>query len=171
MRWIWQRGSSGRAGELEGVGQTLANQMRAMLQQAIAEDAIRVRQHAHTEEWISVVRNGLYRGVCGFNVSVPAEFQMALVDRGDRMIFHSVGRMTLTLIYGSDCVVIESRSEYPRLPMPMSVQIWREANGSLRFRAVPDAPIFTKEIMTQAEFLASVLRMACNQDLDEGTHC
>jgi len=67
----------------------------------------------------------LYRVVSGFNVEVPEEFQMALLDRGDRMVFHAGDRKTLTLIYGNDCVVIESKSDYPRLPLPMSLRVWR----------------------------------------------
>jgi hypothetical protein len=117
------------------------------------------------------LRQGLYGGVRGFNKGVPVELQMALLDRGDHVVFHAGDQRTLTLLYGKDCVVIESKSEYPRLPMPMSLQIWREAGGDLRFRAVPDSPVFPKEIMTQAEFLLSVLRMACNRDFEGSAQC
>jgi len=168
MPW---KGPKKQPPELEGVGRAVAEQARTLCQQEIAKEMAREHEHMQTEEWISVVREGVYQVVRGFNKEVSVELQMALLDRGDGLVLHAGVQRTLTLLYGNDCVVIESKSEYPRLPMPMSLQIWREPGGDLRFRAVPDSPVFPQEIMTEAQFLSSVLRMACNQDFDRRAQC
>ncbi len=171
MRWMMSRETVRRPPELESAGRAVAVQLRTIYRQAFAERVEREREQTQNEAWVCALRSGLFRAVRGFNVETPAEYQMALLDRGDRVVFHVGGQQTLTLIYGEDCVVIESKSEYPRLPMPMVLRVWRDLSGDLRFRAVPDSPVFAREIMTQAEFLLSVLRMACNQNFDGGAAC
>jgi hypothetical protein len=171
MRWILRKEPTRRPPELESAGRAVAEQLRSLYDRVVAERAQQEREQAQTDEWVVGLREGLFRVVRGFNVEVPDEYQVALVDRGDRLVFHAGERKTLTLIYGENSVVIEAKSDYPRLPVPMSLRIWREPGGELLFRAVPDCPVFPKEIMTQAEFLTSVLRMACNQNFDEVADC
>lgn len=170
MGWLTRKEFPGPP-ELECAGRALAGELRTLFERTIAERSEREREREEREDWVMALRTGLFRVVSGFNVEVPEEFQMALLDRGDRMVFHAGDRKTLTLIYGNDCVVIESKSDYPRLPLPMSLRVWRGSGGDLRFRAVPDSPAFPKPIMTQAEFLSSVLRMACNRDFADGAKC
>ncbi len=166
-----RREPSSRPLEFERAGRAVADQLRSLYRQSVEEQKAREREQMQTEEWVLALREGLFQAVRGFNVETPAQYQMALLDRGDRIVFHAGDRKTLTLIYGEDCVLVESKSDYPSLPMPMSLQVWREADGELRFRAVPDAPVFPREIMTQTEFMLSVLRMACNRNFDEGMSC
>jgi hypothetical protein len=157
--------------EFESAGRAVAEQLRSLYRQSIAEQEAREREQTQTEEWVIALREGLFRAVRGFNVETPSQYQMALLDRGDRIVFHTGDHKTLTLIYGEDCVLVESKSQYPSLPMPMSLRVWRAPDGDLRFRAVPDAPVFPSEIMTQTEFMLSVLRMACNRNFNEGMSC
>ncbi len=171
MRWLTWKEPPKHPPEFEGAGRILAEQLRPLFDRAVAEEAERDWEQEQTDGWTSALREGLFEVVRGFNLVAPLDFQVALVDRGNGLVFHAGDRKTLTLMYGEGRVVIESKSDYPRLQMPMSLRVWRAEDGELRFRAVPDSPVFPRPVMKQVEFQASVLRMACNQDFNGNGQC
>jgi len=146
----------------EEIGKQIAGEFDGFFKVAarrVLEDEERARQTAETME---TLRSAIYRAVCGFNTRAPREFQLAILDRGDRLIFNSCGQFTLTLSYGMRQVMIEAEGESLRGMSTMVLDLWRE-DGALRFRAIPDAEMFPAPILTEDQFVCSVVRMACNR--------
>lgn len=121
-----------------------------------------------TQQRLSVtgtLRAAVYRSVNSYNERAPLEFQVVVLDRGDRLLFRVLGQLTLTLHYGSEQVMLEMSDGGAQAAKPMTLEVWRDGEG-LRFRAVPDSDLFPAAILTEVQFVYSVIRMACSRSFD-----
>lgn len=166
--------SKRRALEPEEVGKQIAEELREVFQENQAEARAEARECARVRETNLQIRMALVRAVDGYNDHAPPECHLAVLDRGDRLLFSAAGRFTLTLRYGTDRVMIESSGVEAHGVGPMTVAVWRrvgERDGGLQFRAVPDSPVFPWQIMNETQFMYSVLRMACDQQFGGRPGC
>ena len=112
-----------------------------------------VRQTLH-------IRTSILRAVDGYNERAPRSFQLAVLDRGDRLIFNSSGVFTLTLLYGVHQVMLDPTGEEVAGPVPLILEVWPKGDH-LCFRSVPDSPLFPGPVISEDQFICSVIRLAC----------
>ncbi len=168
------RKSKSRAQEPEEVGKQIARELRQIFEKNQAGAKAEERECARMREINLRIRMALVRAVDGYNDHAPRKSHLAVLDRGDRLLFSAAGRVTLTLRYGSDEVVIESSGVEAHGVGPMAVAVWQGLNKrdrELRFQAVPDAPVFPWKILNERQFVYCVLRMACNHRFAELPNC
>jgi hypothetical protein len=162
MRWRLPSGGQSP----EEVGRQIAAEVNVLLLPARARQEAEAREQRACRETVNQLRMALLRAVDSYNQEVPGPFHVAILDRGDRLLFNASGRFTLTLIYGMHQLQLEGRGEQTRRLLPMVVDMWR-SDGALRFRSVPDSPYFAGPILSEDQFLQSVLRMACDCRFDD----
>jgi hypothetical protein len=152
------------------VGKQVAGELKGAFlsaRQQIAAQRIEERSFLNTTEQI---RRALLRAVEVYNDHVPRELQLAVLDRGDRLIFNSLGEFTLTLTYGIHQLMIDATGGDAGGLSPMTLRVWRD-KGDLHFHSVPDSPVFQKSILDEGEFVYSVLRMACSRRFAGAEDC
>jgi hypothetical protein len=163
-----------RAEEPEEVGKQIAGELREVFRRSQAPAKAEQQERARIREMHLQIRVALVKAVDGYNDHVPRESQLAVLDRGDRLLFSAGGRFTLTLRYGVDRVMIESNGVEAHGVGPMMVTVWRKSGrreSGLSFRAVPDSPVFPWEILDEKQFVYCVLRMACDQRFGGRADC
>jgi len=160
----WRLPSGGKSPE--NVGRQVAEEVNVLFLPVRARKEAEQREQRTCREIVNQVRTALLRAVDSYNEEVPQPFHVAILDRGDRLLFNASGRFTLTLIYGMRQLKLEGRGEETRRFLPMVIDVWR-SEGTLRFRSVPDSPVFPGSILSEDQFLQSVLRMACDCRFDD----
>jgi hypothetical protein len=162
-----------RARASEEVGKRIADEMKAVfvLHQQTAEQVANRRQ---VEAMVSL-RTALYEAVEGFNDQAPWAYHLAVLNRGDRLIFNSFGQFTLTVTLGESHVMIHrtpecARSEVPLPEAPVIVNVVN-VDGHTRYRAAAGSSALKGPVLTELQFVDSVIRLACNSHLSRRAAC
>ena len=153
----------------EEVGRQIAGEMSEMfsvsLDRNLNQDLVKRRM----SDAVSSLRAALYEAVEGFNGQAPWDYHLAVLNRGDRLLFNSFGQFTLTVTFGDDQVLIHPARDHGRGQSPMVVEILSD-DGDLRYRGrvmppaqqapQPQLPVQT-QVLTELQFVDSLIRMAC----------
>lgn len=116
------------------------------------------------------LRHAVYETVDSFNRHLPWDFQLAVLDKGDRLVFNSLGEFTLTMHYGKGHLTMQPASGEGIAQDPMLVEVWLDEEG-LRFRDCSAADAEPRPPLDQTTFLATVIRMACSPRFYEESGC
>ena len=116
------------------------------------------------------LREIIYQGVYGFNQNISDPCQLAILDRGDRLIFNSRGEFTLTVDYRQKQIIIHCAQEHDKEHGPSLVDVWTEGE-SLRFRPVPVISGSPELILDDVQFVQGLIRMACGRSFERKQGC
>ena len=171
-----------RAQSSEEVGQRIAGEMSQQfttsLDKVVAQSLVKQRLLAARTS----LRTALYEAVEGFNGHAPWDYHLAVLNRGDRLLFNSFGQFTLTVTFGDDQVMIhpqqdpavrdaasdlasDAASDAVRQydsESPTVVDVVR-VDGSLRYRAGGESALFQTPVLTELQFVDGLIRMACER--------
>ena len=153
----------------EQAGHQIADELQDVFAAAnagLTADKLREKQAAQR---ISSLRNALYNAVAGFNDAAPWDFQLAVINRGDCLIFNSCGQFTLTVALGERQVMLCPNRDTSQFSAPIALDILREEDV-LRFR-VQSSQASSGPVQTEREFLYNVIRMACHKQLRDPAPC
>ncbi len=153
-----------RAQSSEEVGQRIAGEMSQQftvsLDKVLAQSLLKQRLLAARTS----LRTALYEAVEGFNGHAPWDYHLAVLNRGDRLLFKSFGQFTLTVTFGDDQVMIHPRRDATTTDSgsPTVVDVVR-VDGSLRYCAERESALFATPVLTELQFVDGLIRMACDR--------
>ncbi len=161
------------------IGKRIAGEMRQQFNWSRGKEQAQYLTSKRLLDAVTRLRAALYEAVDGFNRQAPRSYQLALLNRGDRMIFNSLGRFTLTVMFDEDQVVIHPPPEDVAACAPMRLQILRSDSG-FRFRAAQGSslpstfvsgPAGDPSVLTELQFVDSVIRLACTSPIAGSVAC
>ena len=161
------------------IGKRIAGEMRHQFNSLRGNERAQFLSRKRLLDAVARLRAALYEAVEGFNEQAPTNYHLALLNRGDRMIFNSLGRFTLTVMFDEDQVVIHPPPEDVVECEPLRLQILRSESG-FRFRAAQGSSLPSTfvsghagdaSVLTELQFVDSVIRLACMSPLASSVAC
>jgi len=144
----------------EEIGRRLAEEFQHRWQEdQIRQRAEELERQSHNRTVIQL-RTALFSAVYGYNQHIPSDYQIAVLDRADHLVFQAADRGKLTLRWGIHRLMLESTTADSRTLPTIVYDLLRDQEG-IRFRAVPNSELHAGPTLSQGEFVRSVLRMAC----------
>jgi hypothetical protein len=144
------------------VGRRIAGELQGVFARERELQLVKANEDRRLTELTGSLRHAVYEAVESFNLHSPWDFHLAVLDKGDRLIFNSLGEFTLTMRYGDGRLTMEQVVGGRMTGEAMVVEVWLTHDG-LRFRdcSVLEEPAPSRNL-DQVAFLARMIRMACS---------
>jgi hypothetical protein len=148
------------------ISKTIAQRVEREYSTIFQENAdlaeLRTRQFLEASTLTRLFRESVYRAVDAFNQNAPWELQLAILDKGDRLVFNSDGRFTLSLTYRDHRVLCQAGGGSGGWLEPLVLEVYAGKVG-LEFRQVGAMAETQPAILDEVQFMCSVIRMALDR--------